>query len=148
MGAKHIEQHLDEEKPEGAENESGEQVHDQTVSSVSITQNGELDLNLIQEWISTILQEKGTDIFRMKGVLNIMHAEQRFVYQAVHMIFNGNFTEAWGEDEPRENKLVFIGKNLDAAELRAKFAECIATPEKIKEKEARLRFKIGDAVEC
>jgi len=222
VDAKHIEQHLDEEKPEGAENESveqvafadrmllnktdlvteedlvrvearlksinsfapilrcsqsnvsvdsvlnikgfdlkrtlemdpeflnsdGEHVHDQTVSSVSITQNGELDLNLIQEWISTILQEKGTDIFRMKGVLNIMHAEQRFVYQAVHMIFNGNFTEAWGEDEPRENKLVFIGKNLDAAELRAKFAECIATPEKIKEKEGRLRFKIGDAVEC
>merc|ERR1712196_396780 len=94
-------------------NSDGEHVHDNTVTSVSVSQKGDLDLDSIQKWISTLLQEKGADIFRMKGVLTIKNAEQRFVYQAVHMIFNGNFTEPWGPDEERESKLVFIGKNLN-----------------------------------
>ena len=37
-------------------------------------------------------------------------APGRFVYQAVHMIFNGNFEDSWEADEKRESKLVFIGK--------------------------------------
>ena len=63
----------------------------------------------------------------MKGVLSIAHAPCRFVYHAVHMIFNGEFMEPWAADEERENKLVFIGKNLDAAALREDFAKCLAS---------------------
>jgi len=222
VDAKHIEQHLDEEKPEGAENESveqvafadkillnktdlvtdddlkrvegrlksinsmapierccksqvsvdsvlniggfdltrtlemdpeflsaeGEHVHDKSVSSVSIGMAGELDLDLVQSWISDLLQNKGVDIFRMKGVLAIAHANEKFVYQAVHMIFNGDFMEAWEPDEKRESKLVFIGKNLDRAELQAKFESCQLTPESVEKKKAALRFGIGDKVEC
>lgn len=84
----------------------------------------------------------------MKGVLAIKYASQRFVYQAVHMIFNGNFTEEWEADESRENKLVFIGKNLVAAELRAAFEACLATDEVIAKKTKMLRFAVGDKVEC
>lgn len=76
-------------------NADGEHVHDQTVSSVSISLPGNLLLDPVQEWISDLLQNRGTDIYRMKGVLSIEHAEQRFVYQAVHMIFTGNFMEPW-----------------------------------------------------
>jgi len=103
---------------------------------------------MVQGWISELLNDKGADIFRMKGVLSIKHAEQRFVYQAVHMIFNGNFTDPWEADEKRESKLVFIGKNLDHAALRAKMAECAATDEALEAKKAKLRFKVGDKVEC
>ena len=63
------------------------------------------------------------------------------------MIFKGEF-EPWDEEEPRRNKLVFIGKNLDGAALRASFDECLATPENFEKKKAALRFKIGDRVEC
>jgi G3E family GTPase len=31
----------------------------------------------------------------------------------------------WGPDEPRTNKLVFIGRNLDRAQLLADFKACI-----------------------
>jgi len=48
----------------------------------------------------------------MKGVLAVAHSDQKFVYHAVHMTFSGGFEEAWGEDEPRESKMVFIGQNL------------------------------------
>jgi len=129
-------------------NTDNEHEHDTTVSSVSFAVEGELDLSLVQDWISNILQEKGADIYRMKGVLSIAHAEERFVYQAVHMIFNGNFMEPWTPDETRSSKLVFIGKNLDEAELRAKFNECLYTAESEAKKKAALRFAIGDKVQC
>merc|ERR1711977_26110 len=56
--------------------------------------------------------------------------------------------EPWDEEEVKGNKLVFIGKNLDAAALRARFAGCLATAENLEKKKAKLRFKVGDRVEC
>ena len=75
-------------------------------------------------------------------------AEQRFVYHAVHMIFNGDFMEPWAEDEERASKLVFIGKNLDKEGLRSAFAACLATPANLEKKRAALRFAIGERVAC
>jgi G3E family GTPase len=70
--------------------------HDSSVGSHSIDQGaarhlrqvktGQLDLQLVQEWIGTLLEEKGVDIYRMKGVLSIAHAKQKFVFHAVHMV--------------------------------------------------------------
>jgi len=109
---------------------------------------GELDLDDVQKWIGDLLSTKGTDIFRMKGVLAIAHAKERFVYQGVHMLFAGDFTEPWGKDEPRESKLVFIGRNLVKEELTKAFETCLNTPERKRQRLASLRFKIGDTVEC
>jgi len=136
----------------------GETKHDASVTSVSIdqgaarhmrtVQQGALDLALLQSWISQLLEERGGDMYRMKGVLHIAHAEQRFVYHAVHMIFSGSFDEPWGDDEPRESKMVFIGKNLDGEELAASFNDCLATRGNMKVKEEALRFAVGEQVEC
>ena len=129
-------------------NTDGEHVHDNTVSSVSIKLKATSTSTSIQQWISSILQEKGADIFRMKGVLAIAHAEERFVYQAVHMIFTGDFMEKWEPGEKRESKLVFIGKNLDRAELTKSFEACKATPEAGEARKKALRFQVGSRVEC
>jgi len=131
--------------------------HDPNVTSVSLDQGaprhlrtvrmGELDFELLQDWINRLVQESGNDIFRMKGILAIKHAQDRFVYHAVHMMFSGDFGEPWG-DEPRVCKLVFIGKNLDQAALVEGFNACLATPENVRKKSEALRFAIGDKVEC
>ena len=128
-------------------NTEGEHEHDTSVSSLSIVQDGQLDLGLVEDWVGDLLRNKGTDLYRMKGVLNCTHATKKYVYHAVHMIFSGDFEE-WDADEPRRNKLVFIGKNLDKDGLRAGFANCLATPENLNKKLAALRFKVGDRVEC
>lgn len=129
-------------------NTEGEHQHDDTVTSLSIVQDAPLDLESVQDFVSDILQTKGADIFRMKGVLNIEHSNERFMYQAVHMIFNGTFDAPWGPNEKRESKLVFIGKNLDHDALKASFNACIASPEMAEKKRKMLRFAIGDRVEC
>jgi hypothetical protein len=129
-------------------NIDNEHEHDETVTSLSIIQKGDVDLDLASKWMDYLLCTQGTDIFRMKGVLSISHSKHKFVYQGVHMIFNGEFGDmAWGPDEERESKLVFIGKNLDEAALKSGFASCAWSPELEEEKRKKLRFAVGDIVE-
>ena len=64
------------------------------------------------------------------------------------MIFNGDFDESWTEGETRQSKLVFIGKNLDHAELKAAFAACAVTEDTKTKKLKNLRFGVGDSVAC
>ncbi len=49
---------------------------------------------------------------------------RRYVYQGVHMLFTGETLGPWGE-EPRINRLVFIGRNLNREELHASFTACL-----------------------
>ncbi len=98
--------------------------HDEAVSSVGITVAGDLDPKRLNAWLSTLLRAQGTDIFRMKGVLSIKGDARRFVFQGVHMLFDGRPDREWG-GEPRTNKLIFIGRNLDREQLNADFRACL-----------------------
>jgi G3E family GTPase len=102
-----------------------EHTHDGDVSSVGISTPGELDGKKLNAWISELLQVKGGDIFRMKGVLCVKGTNKRLVFQGVHMLFDAKFDRDWGSDA-RTNTLVFIGKNLDRAVLTDGFKKCLA----------------------
>jgi G3E family GTPase len=99
--------------------------HDEEVSSVGITTPGDLDEKKLNEWLRELLTTKGTDIFRMKGVLSIKNQEERFVFQGVHMLFDGRPDRPWGNEE-RRNSLIFIGRKLDRAKLNEGFRSCLA----------------------
>lgn len=212
--AKHIIQHLDEEKPEGVENESVEQIafadrimlnkidlvseeeleeveskiksinrfapmyhtensiidpvnlinigsfdlektlemdpefldteaeheHDDRVTSTSSKFEGALNVNKLERWIGELMQTKGEDLFRYKGVLAVKGMDQKFVFQGVHMLFGGGFSSEvapWKEGETRECRFVFIGRDLDHEELQQGLMDC---------KAEELRFKVGDTV--
>ncbi len=87
-------------------------------------QDGEIDGEKLNAWLSQLLQTKGPDIFRMKGILNIAGEDNRFVFQGVHMLFDGRPDRPWKSDEKRKNELVFIGRNLDEAQLKQDFLAC------------------------
>ena len=99
--------------------------HDETVKSFAIVESGEIDGQKLNNWLSNLLQTKGVDIFRMKGILNIAGEEDRFVFQGVHMLFDGQPDRPWKQGETRKNELVFIGRDLDEAELREDFKQCL-----------------------
>jgi G3E family GTPase len=100
--------------------------HDETVGSIALVEQGELDNAKLQNWLSGLLQTQGPDIFRMKGILNIAGEDRRFVFQSVHMIFEATPDRPWKSTETRKNELVFIGRNLNAAKLREDFLACMA----------------------
>jgi G3E family GTPase len=98
--------------------------HDDSVSSVGITGQGSLDSARFEQWMTNLLRSKGTDIFRMKGILSLQGEDKRFVFQGVHMLFDGMPDKPWGDSE-RTNQLVFIGRNLDREGLIEGFQSCL-----------------------
>ena len=101
-------------------------THDQSVTSVGLTSEQPMNPKEFDTWMGGLLRNKGVDIFRMKGLVNLAGIEKRFVFQGVHMLFDGKADRPWKEGEKRETKLVFIGRNLDRAELQEGFNLCIA----------------------
>ncbi|MCA1993572.1 MAG: GTP-binding protein [Coleofasciculus sp. S288] len=99
--------------------------HDESVYSVALVESGAVDGEKLQHWMSRLLQTQGPDIFRMKGILNLAGEDHRFVFQGVHMIFEGTRDRSWKPHETRKNELVFIGRNLDEAQLREDFRKCL-----------------------
>merc|ERR1711988_1975670 len=106
--------------------DSHDHQHDSRVSSVGIDVEGEVVQQKLNDWISWLLKEKGTDLFRSKGVLAVKGMKQKFVFQAIHMLFANSMEGAWAPDETRRCKMVFIGKNLNREELTSGFMKCMA----------------------
>lgn len=98
--------------------------HDDEVTSVGISTPGDLELEKFQGWLSDLLANLGPDIFRMKGVLSFRGAKERYVFQGVHMLFDGRMDRPWRDGE-RANSLIFIGRNLDREALNAGFSACL-----------------------
>ena len=103
-----------------------EHTHDESVSSVGIEEKRELDPKKLNNWLSELLQSKGADIFRMKGILNLKGSPNRFVFQGVHMMFEGKADRPWKDADERKSQLVFIGRKLDREALNAGFRRCLA----------------------
>lgn len=110
--------------PQQSEEYAAPHEHDDTVSSVGLNARGDLDPGLFENWITDLLRSKGVDIFRMKGIVSLAGEANRFVFQGVHMLFDGEPDRPWG-DEERQNQLVFIGRDLDRSSLEQGFQECL-----------------------
>ena len=98
--------------------------HDDEVGSIAIERDGDVDHVRLNAWLGKLLQEKGVDIFRMKGFISLADEPLRFVFQGVHMLFDGQPDKPWG-DAPRRNQLVFIGRNLDEEAMQMDFDACL-----------------------
>jgi G3E family GTPase len=113
-------------QPVHAHTYNPEHEHDESVGSVGLELFGDMDAKRLNRWMGELLQTRGTDIFRMKGILSVKGEEQRFVFQGVHMLFDGKPGSPWQAGEARTNQLVFIGRNLDRSALTEGFAACRA----------------------
>ncbi len=98
--------------------------HNDDVSSMSFEVERPIDPEKFNAWIGLLLQDKGPDLLRTKGILNYANEDRRFAFQAVHMIADGDFIGPWKQDEPRTSRLVFIGRNLNRPQLRRGFESC------------------------
>ena len=98
--------------------------HDEAVTSVGINTPGDLDIQKFQTWLGELLANQGPDIFRMKGVLSFRGAKSRYVFQGVHMLFDGRMDRPWRDGE-KANSLIFIGRNLNREALNAGFESCL-----------------------
>jgi G3E family GTPase len=96
------------------------------IRGISLSAERPLDGGKFTTWLDRLLAEQGPDILRAKGIIDVQGEDKRLVFQAVHMILEGDLQRDWGADERRWSRAVFIGRNLDEAKLRAGFEACIA----------------------
>ena len=101
-----------------------EHEHNEDVASVSFEVERPIDPEKFNAWIGLLLQDKGADLLRTKGILHYKGEDRRFAFQAVHMIADGDFIGPWKEGEPRRSKIVFIGRDLNRPLLRRGFEAC------------------------
>ncbi len=101
--------------------------HDEEIKSVSLTSERPMDRKKITRWISDITQNQGQNILRTKGIIDIADNDRRLVFQAVHMVLEGDLQREWKKDEKRYSRIVFIGRELDAAALKSSFEACAAS---------------------
>jgi G3E family GTPase len=98
--------------------------HSTGLTSVALSFERPFERSRFLPWLQRLVTERGADLLRAKGILAFEGEDRRFVFQAVHMTVDSGLDRAWIEGEKRETRLVFIGRGLDADELRDELAHC------------------------
>jgi len=101
-------------------------VHDSEMQSVSFSTEKPLDPEKFFPWVQNLVATEGPNILRSKGILSFQDDPDRFVFQGVHMILDGDHQRPWKPDEARLSRIVFIGRQLDEAKLKDGFLACVA----------------------
>ena len=134
-----------------------EHQHDSSITSFGIHIEGVFKIDELNQWLSQLMMEKGQDLYRSKGILAVRGTDDKYVFQAVHMIMNldsssnlGMAHQPWQEGEPKINKFCFIGKNLDKKQMIKELKECLfdgKIPEPGPVPTRDLTYKLGDYVQ-
>jgi G3E family GTPase len=103
-----------------------ERLQADDIKGVSLRLERPVDGAKMTRWLNELLAAQGPDILRAKGIVNVAGEPRRLVFQAVHMMLEGDLQRPWGEGEARESRMVFIGRRLDEASLKAGFEACAA----------------------
>jgi len=99
--------------------------HDTSIQSCALVETGALDPDRFNRWINQLVQQHGQQLMRMKGVLHFRSEPRRFHFHSVHMLLEASPGRPWRTGEARDNKFVFIGRNLDMRRLREGFVDCL-----------------------
>ena len=110
----------------GHDHAHDDHVHDDDIRGVSLRLDRPVDGTKVTRWLNDLLALQGPNILRAKGILDVKGEERRLVFQAVHMILEGDFQRDWTDKDQRYSRMVFIGRDLNEGQLKAGFEACAA----------------------
>ena len=96
------------------------------MQSLSLSTEAPLNADKFFPWVQGLVAADGQKILRCKGILSFKGDDDRFVFQGVHMILDGDHQRPWKDDEKRTSRLVFIGRDLPLERIREGFESCVA----------------------
>jgi G3E family GTPase len=109
-------QHHDGRVPSPRVAPSGHGHGEDEVTAIVLELDAAVDWTAFGVWLTMLLQARGTDVLRVKGLLDVggdgpllVNCVQHAVHPPVHL-------DAWPDDE-RRSRLVLIGRDLDAGAL-------------------------------
>jgi G3E family GTPase len=101
--------------------------HDEDMQSLSLRSDKPLDATKFMPWLQNLVASEGQKILRSKGIIAFSDDNDRYVFQGVHMMLEGDHQRAWKDGEARQSRLVFIGRELPEQTIRDGFERCITT---------------------
>ncbi|MGY3448246.1 CobW family GTP-binding protein [Bradyrhizobium sp. USDA 4353] len=101
--------------------------HDEEMQSLSLRSDKPLDPSKFMPWLQNLVQTEGGKILRSKGILAFQDDDDRYVFQGVHMMLEGDHQRKWKPDEARQSRVVFIGRELPEDAIREGFERCIVS---------------------
>jgi G3E family GTPase len=99
--------------------------HDEDMQSLSLRSDKPLDPTTFLPWLQGLIAAEGPKILRSKGIISFTGDDERYVFQGVHMMLEGDHQRAWKDGEKRESRLVFIGRELPEQMIRDGFAKVV-----------------------
>ncbi len=104
--------------------------HYEGIDSIALRVSAPLSEELFDAWLSELVGNRGLDILRLKGVIQMGDDPRRYIIHGVHMMLEGDYQGPWPADSVRESRFVLIGRNLAdplvRAEIEAGFRACAA----------------------
>ncbi len=101
--------------------------HDEDMQSVSLKSEKPIDPDKFFPWVQDLVASDGQNILRCKGILAFKDDPERYVFQGVHMILDGDHQRPWKDGEARDSRIVFIGRELPLEKIRKGFESCVAS---------------------
>jgi G3E family GTPase len=96
-------------------------AHDHEVRAVCLMFEEPLDWTAFGIWLTMLLQARGDDVLRVKGLLDV-GAEGPLVINGVqHVVHPPEHLPAWPDDD-RRSRIVFIGRGFTRDELERSLA--------------------------
>jgi G3E family GTPase len=100
--------------------------HDEEMQSLSLRTDKPIYPTKFMPWLQDLVARDGQKILRSKGILSFADDDDRYVFQGVHMMLEGDHQRKWRNDETRESRVVFIGRDLPEQAIREGFEKTIA----------------------
>ena len=97
------------------------------MQSLSLRTDKPIDPTKFMPWLQDLVAKDGEKILRSKGILSFKDDDDRYVFQGVHMMLEGDHQRKWKDGETRESRVVFIGRELPEEKIRAGFEACIVS---------------------
>ena len=86
--------------------------HDDDVKSFVYRSDRPFDPAKLEDFLGAIVNIYGPRMLRYKGVLNMKGTDRKVIFQGVHQLMGSDLGPAWGAEEARMSKMVFIGIDL------------------------------------
>ena len=86
--------------------------HDDDVKSFVFRAVRPFDPAKLEDFLGAIVNIYGPRMLRYKGVLHMQGTDRKVIFQGVHQLMGSDLGPAWGAEEARTSKMVFIGIDL------------------------------------
>jgi G3E family GTPase len=95
-----------------------EHAHADGVAAHTLLFEKQLDRTAFGVWLTMLLAARGSDVLRVKGLLNVGTSGPPLLNGVQHVVHPPEHLDAWPDDD-RCSRIVFIGRGFDGLALEA-----------------------------